>query len=115
VHAAVEALAAASVLVESGDAERVVVVAVDDVGSATRALVGESRRAGSVALLVSARAGAGARARVGPITLRRGDPAESPCAPGHLSLLPLVSDALPGEVACASPPDMLARVLIAPL
>ena len=75
-HAALEALASAAVLVESGDAERIVVVAVDDVGPATRALerLGEpSLQAGAVAVWLAP--GRRARERESePFELRRGEP-----------------------------------------
>jgi len=114
-HAALEAIAAASVLVEAGDCDRMVVVAADDVGPATRALAGDALRSGAVAVLVSSSGGAGARARIGDITLRRGEPASAPAAPGHLALLPLLGAAVPGELACASPPDAFARVVLGPV
>ncbi|MGH7269713.1 MAG: beta-ketoacyl synthase N-terminal-like domain-containing protein, partial [Polyangiaceae bacterium] len=107
-HAAVEALAAGTVLIEAGDADRIVVVAVDDAGAATRALSGGAVRSGAVAVLLAADAG-GARARVGGITLRRGEPAPS-CPAGHLALLPLVAGALPRVLVGTSPPDMLAKI-----
>jgi 3-oxoacyl-[acyl-carrier-protein] synthase-1/3-oxoacyl-[acyl-carrier-protein] synthase II len=70
-HAAIEAMGAAAVLVESGDCERMVVVAVDDVGPATRALAGDALPSGAVAILVSASAGAGPRGRPRhPVTWR---------------------------------------------
>ena len=70
-HAGLEALAAATVLVEAGDAERIVVVAVDEIGPAATALGAGALRSGAVAVLLAAGA-AGARARVGAIELRRG-------------------------------------------
>jgi 3-oxoacyl-[acyl-carrier-protein] synthase II len=114
-HAALEAIAAAAVLVEAGDCERMVVVAADDVGPATRALGGDALRSGAVAVLVSGSGGAGARARIGEISLRRGEPAPASAAPGHLALLPLLGATLPRELACASPPDALARVVLQPI
>jgi hypothetical protein len=39
-----------------------------------------------------------------------GDGARTPFLPGHLALLPLVAAAGPCELACASPPDAIARV-----
>ncbi len=111
-HAGIEALAAAAVLIEGGDADRIVVVAVDDVGPATRALTGDALRAGAVAVLLAAHAGQGARARVGAIHLRRGAPASSTGVPGHRALLPLVAITLPHELVCASPPDAFARVAL---
>jgi 3-oxoacyl-[acyl-carrier-protein] synthase II len=113
-HAAIEALAAASMLVEARDCERMVVVAVDDVGPATRALGGGSLRSGAVAVLVSC-SDVGARARVGGISLRRGEPASSSTAPGHLALIPLLGATLPSELSCASPPDAFGRVVLLPL
>jgi 3-oxoacyl-[acyl-carrier-protein] synthase II len=108
-HAGVEALAAGAVLVEAADADRVVVVAVDEGGPTTRALFGDSFRSGAVALLLSSDP-RHARARVGEVTLRRGAPASGPLAPGHLALLPLVAAALPSVIESASPPDAFARV-----
>ncbi len=52
-HAALEALAVGAVLVEGGDADRIVVVAVDDIGSTATALGGAALRSGAVAVLVS--------------------------------------------------------------
>jgi 3-oxoacyl-[acyl-carrier-protein] synthase II len=110
-HAGIEALAAASVLIEGRDADRMVVVSVDDVGAATRALAGDSLAVGAVAVLLDAR-GDGARARIGSIQLRRGDRASGPVAAGHRALLPLVDRRLPHELACVSPPDGIARVVL---
>jgi 3-oxoacyl-[acyl-carrier-protein] synthase-1/3-oxoacyl-[acyl-carrier-protein] synthase II len=111
-HAALEALAAAALLVEGGDAERVVVVAADDAGPAAHALAGGALRSGAVAVLLTARP-EGALARVGAMHLRRGDAdgaARAPVRAGHLALLPLVAAAGPCELTCASPPDAVARV-----
>jgi 3-oxoacyl-[acyl-carrier-protein] synthase-1/3-oxoacyl-[acyl-carrier-protein] synthase II len=116
-HAAVEALAVGAVLVEAGDADRVVVVAVDEVGRAARALGGGALVEGAVAVLLDARA-AGARARVGAVSVARGLERGGPVArvaPGHVALLPLVAPALPDEVFSASPPDVVARVALQPL
>jgi 3-oxoacyl-(acyl-carrier-protein) synthase len=110
-HAAVEALAVGALLVEAGEAERIVVVAVDHAGPVTRALCGELLQSGAVAVLLSAEA-KGARARVGAVTLRRGPPASGPFAPGHLALLPLVLGEVPGALASATPPDAFARVVL---
>jgi 3-oxoacyl-[acyl-carrier-protein] synthase-1/3-oxoacyl-[acyl-carrier-protein] synthase II len=97
VHGGVEALAVASLLVRAGAAERVVVVAVDEVGDAVRRLAsmppfGFEPEAGAVALLVS-RAPAGAAARVVSATVCF-DPAAGSAPgpfgpPGHLALGPL--------------------------
>jgi 3-oxoacyl-[acyl-carrier-protein] synthase-1/3-oxoacyl-[acyl-carrier-protein] synthase II len=115
-HAALEALAAASVLVEGGDADRIAVVAVDDVGPATLALGGGlSLRAGAVAVLVSARPDGGARARIGAIELRRGDPATATHPAGHLALHPLLERIVPSELVGSSRPDGMARVVLHPV
>jgi 3-oxoacyl-[acyl-carrier-protein] synthase-1/3-oxoacyl-[acyl-carrier-protein] synthase II len=115
-HAALEAVAAASVLVEGGDAERIAVVAVDDVGPATLALGrGLSLRAGAIAVLVSARADGGARARIGAIELRHGDPAPATHLAGHLALRPLLERTVPSELVGSSPPDGMARVVLHPV
>jgi 3-oxoacyl-[acyl-carrier-protein] synthase-1/3-oxoacyl-[acyl-carrier-protein] synthase II len=114
-HAALEAVATAAVLVEAGDAERVVVVAVDDVGPATRSLAVDGLRSGAVAVLLST-SGAGARARVGAISLRRGVRVVAEGPRGHLGILPLVAPGVPPtELVCASPPDVLARVSFVPV
>ena len=114
-HAALEALASAAVLIEAGDVERVVVVSVDDVGPMTAVLRGDRLQAGAAAVLVSARQGSSARARIGAITLRRGEPAEGAPADGHLALLPLLAARLPRALVAASPPDVLARVDLDPV
>ena len=114
-HAGLEALAAAAVLIEGRDADRMVVVSVDDVGAATRVLAGDSLAAGAVAVLLDARGGEGARARVGTIQLRRGERASGPVARGHRALLPLADRRLPHELACVTPPDAIARVALDPI
>jgi 3-oxoacyl-[acyl-carrier-protein] synthase-1/3-oxoacyl-[acyl-carrier-protein] synthase II len=113
-HAALEALAAAALLVEGGDADRVVVVGVDEAGTATHALCGDALQSGAVAVLLSAEP-AGALARVGRLQLRRGEPAGARLDAGHRALLPLVTSAAPWDLACASPPDAVARVTLEPL
>jgi 3-oxoacyl-[acyl-carrier-protein] synthase-1/3-oxoacyl-[acyl-carrier-protein] synthase II len=110
-HAGLEALAAATLLVEAGDAERVVVVAVDEGGPTTRALVGEAVVPGAVALLLSASSG-DARARVGELHVRRGVPVPAAVGVGHQALLPLVDAAFAGDLVASSPPDGLAVVRI---
>jgi 3-oxoacyl-[acyl-carrier-protein] synthase-1/3-oxoacyl-[acyl-carrier-protein] synthase II len=114
-HAAIEAIGAAAVLVEGGDCDRMVVVAVDDVGPATRALAGDALSSGAVAVLVSASGGDGARGRVGEIVLRRGQLTSASMLPGHLALLPLLGAAVPREISCASPPDAFASVRLYPV
>jgi hypothetical protein len=120
-HAALEAIAAACVLIEGGDCERVVVVAVDEVGAVARALLppGVELCSGAVSLLLTARAeapnGRRARARVGSITLRRGLPERSAgaaVAAGHRALLPLTGPLDVTELTAVSPPDAFARVVL---
>ncbi|HEX8796405.1 MAG TPA: beta-ketoacyl synthase N-terminal-like domain-containing protein [Polyangiaceae bacterium] len=113
-HAGVEALAAASVLVGAGDAERVVVVAVDEVGPTARAFAGDTLAQGAVALLVTASA-EGAVARVGALELARGVPIPGGAPAGHQALLPLASRPVPRELVSASPPDAFARVALEPV
>ncbi len=110
-HAGLEALAAATLLVEAGDAERVVVVAVDEGGPTTRALAGEAVVPGAVALLLSA-SSRDARARVGELHVRRGVPVRAAVGVGHQALLPLVDAAFAGDLVASSPPDGLAVVRI---
>jgi 3-oxoacyl-[acyl-carrier-protein] synthase-1/3-oxoacyl-[acyl-carrier-protein] synthase II len=115
-HAALEALASATVLVEAGDADQIIVVAVDDVGPATRALgPSASLLAGAIAVLVSARPDGGARARIGAIELRRGPAATGTHPAGHLALQPLLERRVPSELVCSSPPDGFARVALHPV
>ncbi len=116
-HAGLEALAAAAVLVGAGDAERMVVVAADEVGPTARALAGPSGGPfdhGAVALVVSSSA-KGAIARLGRVDLARGSlaPAGVPC--GHRALMPLASKPVPGELLSGSPPDASARVVLEPV
>jgi len=120
-HAALEALAVAAVLIEAGHAERMVVVGVDDVGPVTRALFPQAGLAsGAVAVLLSAReedtvTGRRARARVGDITLRRGRPVTGDTVGGHRVLVPLAAVPPVSELACSSPPDVFAHVVLEPL
>jgi 3-oxoacyl-[acyl-carrier-protein] synthase-1/3-oxoacyl-[acyl-carrier-protein] synthase II len=110
-HAGLEALAAAAVLVGAGDADRMVVVAADEVGPTARAFAGDALAHGAVALVVSSEP-AGAIARVGRIELARGVTAPSGAPVGHQALLPLVSKPVPQELVSASPPDASARVAL---
>jgi hypothetical protein len=115
-HAGLEALAAASVLIEAGDADAMVVVAVDEGGALLRALSHPvvDLRAGAVAVLLTARGttqdGRRARARVGAITLRRGSPPLGTAPAGHRALLPLSAPGFIPEVVGFSPPDAFARI-----
>ena len=117
-HAAIEALAVAAVLIEAGHAERMVVVGVDDVGPVAQALLPDAGlTSGAVAVLLSAReedaySGRHAQARIGEITLRRGPPGAGGYAAGHRALLPLATSPLVRELACSSPPDVFARVVL---
>jgi len=113
-HAALEALIAASLLVGAGDAERMVVVAVDEGGSVVHALGGRAVVSGAVALLLSS-SPEGARARVGPWSVRRGQGSSGAGAPGHLALLPALDPCVPKDLVCASPPDALAAVRLDPV
>ena len=123
-HAAVEALAIAAQLVQSGDAERMVVVAVDDVGPVVTSLLAAPPfldvkiASGAVALLVS-RASKGAAARVGRITLELGAPVRrAPCT-GHRALFPLVRGGadrpLPPSLESACPSGGFASVALLPV
>jgi 3-oxoacyl-(acyl-carrier-protein) synthase len=115
-HAGLEALAAAAVLIEAGDADAMVVVAVDEGGAVLRALAPPSvdLRPGAVAVLLTARGttqgGRRARARIGAITLRRGSPPLGTAPAGHRALLPLSAAAFVPEVVAFSPPDAFARI-----
>jgi 3-oxoacyl-[acyl-carrier-protein] synthase-1/3-oxoacyl-[acyl-carrier-protein] synthase II len=112
-HAGIEALAAAALLVEAGDAERVVVVAADHVGALGRAMAPAPVVPGAVATLVSS-AAAGARARVGAMRLRRGAPVPGSGPAGHEALLPLVAGS-PRELVSVSAPDAEARIELEPV
>jgi 3-oxoacyl-[acyl-carrier-protein] synthase-1/3-oxoacyl-[acyl-carrier-protein] synthase II len=114
-HAALEALACAALLVEAGDSDRMIAVAVDDVGPVTRALGGRELRSGAVAVLLTADAGVGSRGRVDAIALRRGVEAVGPLAAGHAVLLPLTaSDRVCNLEGCGAP-DVWARVTLHPI
>jgi 3-oxoacyl-[acyl-carrier-protein] synthase II len=115
-HAALEAFAAAAVLIEAGDAERMVVVAVDEVGPVAGALAppGVGLRSGAVAVLLTAlettESGRRARARVGAVTLKRGQPVSVTLPAGHRALLPLAVGGAVADISGASPPDVFARI-----
>ena len=106
-HGGVEALGIAVELVRAGDADRMVVVAVDESGPASSALAsGASLPAppsGAVALLVSTERTS--YARVDGVTLALADlPPAAWGPPGHLALAALARGGPPpGEVASASP------------
>jgi 3-oxoacyl-[acyl-carrier-protein] synthase-1/3-oxoacyl-[acyl-carrier-protein] synthase II len=134
-YAAIEALASAALLVEAGDAPRMVVVAVDDAGPVTQAIAGPALVSGAVAFLLTpsrissaSSQAASARARVGTATIRRCGPRPpiGPAAPeradveiGHRALVALARGAREGgtplAVSCAVPPDALARIELEPV
>jgi hypothetical protein len=94
-------------------------VAVDDVGPLSSALLlalgGASVHSGAVAVLVSARADGGARARIGEIELRRGGPTPGSHPAGHFALWPMLEPRLPRELVASSAPDGFARIVIHPV
>jgi 3-oxoacyl-[acyl-carrier-protein] synthase-1/3-oxoacyl-[acyl-carrier-protein] synthase II len=104
-HGALEALVVATDLVRAGDAERVVVLAVDEVGDVVRRMAdsaGLRAESGAVALLVSASAPSGPALRVGATRLTLdAAPAELHVF-GHRALLPLL-DTLPCVLQGGSP------------
>jgi 3-oxoacyl-[acyl-carrier-protein] synthase-1/3-oxoacyl-[acyl-carrier-protein] synthase II len=126
-HAGVEALVAASELVSAGDSDRMVVVAVDDIGEVARAwgdAVGAPLVPGAVALLVTADKVSGSFARVAAADTslgpgRGGDDVGRDAVPvGHLALAPL--DAVTPPACVESSSRLLgtvarARVELAPI
>ncbi len=132
-HAGLEALAAAAWLVEGGDADRVVVVAVDEAGPAAAGLgfVGDGGLGtGAVAALVSAHP-EGAIGRIGAIHLARGGGGGGAGGGragasgtafghyghyGHKALRPLVRGGGPATtLESGSPPDAFARIVLDPV
>ena len=111
-HGAVEALVVASLLVESGDAERVVVVAVDELGDAAHRLsreLGVTLVQGAVATLVTREPSS--FARIVRTELRRGPSVHRDEQPvGHRALMPLTLASPPARVEATSPPDARAIV-----
>jgi 3-oxoacyl-[acyl-carrier-protein] synthase II len=107
-HAGVEALAAACTLVRAGDAERMLVVAVDDIGDVARAFsdaVGGGLVAGGVALLITRDREPASASRVTGVhtSLRPAAADLSPAEPrGHLALAPLDAGAPPARVSASS-------------
>lgn len=95
-YGGVAALAVARDLVAAGDADRVVVLAVDELGPAARALLGPSAGgmvSGAVAALVTADP-AGAVGRLADATLSLGAPLVATTSPeraGHVALMALAS------------------------
>jgi 3-oxoacyl-[acyl-carrier-protein] synthase II len=124
-HGGVEALVVASDLVASGDAEAMVVVAVDEIGDVARALLRGAGwdaayplRSGAVALLVTADR-ARAFARIAKTTLAieaaaaSGRTASTASAPGHLALRALAGAVAPAEIVATSPGGCTAVVELA--
>ncbi len=109
-HAGVEALGVAAALVEAGDAERIVVVAVDEAGEHTRAIAA-GVVSGAVAALVTRSGGIARIARTSLVHAapRRGGALEV----GHRALLPLTAARAPAFVEASCPPDAYARVDLA--
>jgi 3-oxoacyl-[acyl-carrier-protein] synthase II len=109
-HAGVEALVAAADLVSAGDADRMLVVAVDDLGGeaakAWAGAVGADLTAGAVALLVTADRMAASAARIVSATTYLGPrprmDAVAAGLSGHLALAPLDAEKLPPRVESAS-------------
>ena len=124
-HAGVEALVAASELVSAGDADRMVVVAVDDIGEVARAwgdAIGAPLVPGAVALLVTADRMSASVARVVSASTSLGPLASNPPAGtspvGHLALAPLDAVTAPAHIEAWS--SLLgtvarARVELAPI
>jgi 3-oxoacyl-[acyl-carrier-protein] synthase II len=121
-HAALEALAAATLLVEAGDAGQVVVVAVDAPGPVAAAMgfEGSFTRAGAVATLVRADA-EGALARVGAFEMPLGRPglaSRGEGGPGCAALLPLLaplSGPGPWRLESGSPSEASAQIALEPV
>jgi 3-oxoacyl-[acyl-carrier-protein] synthase-1/3-oxoacyl-[acyl-carrier-protein] synthase II len=88
-----EALVIACDLVRAGDADRIVVLAVDDVGpGAARLRLDVDLETGAVATLVTSTPAA---ARIGAVDLGLTQAQERPQACGHQALVPLAQDRLP--------------------
>jgi 3-oxoacyl-[acyl-carrier-protein] synthase-1/3-oxoacyl-[acyl-carrier-protein] synthase II len=120
-HGSVEALAIASDLVASGDADAMVVVAVDEIGDTARALLHGAGweadyplRSGAVALLVTSDR-THAVARIAATTLAidatsSPSAARTPSGAGHLALRALADAEPPAEVVATSPGGFTAAV-----
>jgi 3-oxoacyl-[acyl-carrier-protein] synthase II len=103
-HAGLEALVVGSTLVRSGDAERVVVVAVDEIGPVATRLAMDLRveaTTGVVAAVLSADP-SGAIAKLGACGLGVGAGTAAPIRTGHTALLPLLRDPLPRVLEASS-------------
>ena len=107
-HGGAEALAVAATLVRAGDAEKMVVVAVDEIGDVARALISASGhdaklfRSGAVALLLS-------RSNLGFAKVDRWETTANSSngsrveSPGHTALASLNHAELPHEIRSSSP------------
>jgi 3-oxoacyl-[acyl-carrier-protein] synthase-1/3-oxoacyl-[acyl-carrier-protein] synthase II len=115
-HGALEALCLAVDLVQAGDADRVVVIGVDEIGPAARAWLraagladGRDRLAeGAVALVVSSEPAwarvVSAETRLAAAGASQPGDAQAPaCAWGHRALLPLAASAVPDRLSSACP------------
>jgi 3-oxoacyl-[acyl-carrier-protein] synthase II len=106
-HAGVEAIAAAAELIAAGDADRMLVVAVDDIGEVAGTwakAVGASLVPGAVGLLLSADRMATSAARILSVaTSLAPSSSESAAGPGgHLALAPLATETVPSRVEASS-------------
>lgn len=106
-HGGLEALAVAASLVRAGDAERMVVVAVDEIGDAARALAsgagyGEELCSGAVALLLS-RSPLGYATVESSITRSNVNLSSGVTLPGHIALVPLTHADPPEKLGSSSP------------
>jgi 3-oxoacyl-[acyl-carrier-protein] synthase-1/3-oxoacyl-[acyl-carrier-protein] synthase II len=117
-HGGAEALAVAAALVRAGDAEKMVVVAVDEIGDAARTLITSSGhdaslfRSGAVAVLLS-------RSSLGFAKIDRLELTANSAnalvleSPGHRALFSLCAAEIPAEIRSSSP-DGSARISFLP-
>jgi 3-oxoacyl-[acyl-carrier-protein] synthase-1/3-oxoacyl-[acyl-carrier-protein] synthase II len=107
-HGGVEALAIAAALVRAGDAEKIVVVAVDEIGEAARALFSASGHdanvlaSGAVATLVSHSSSGFAKVDFTELVANSSNQTKLE-APGHRALIALCAAELPREIRSSSP------------
>ena len=115
-HGGLEALTVGYALVRSGDAERMVIVAVDEIEDAARALAraagyGSDLVSGAVAVLVSRDSQGYAKIESATSSLNANLSGEV-ALPGHLALTPLLQGNFP-EILTSSSPWGAARVKLA--
>ncbi|MEO7113258.1 MAG: beta-ketoacyl synthase N-terminal-like domain-containing protein, partial [Polyangiaceae bacterium] len=117
-HGGAEALAIGAALVRAGDAEKMVVVAVDEIGDVARTLLAASGhdptlfRSGAVAVLLS-RSNLG-HAKIDRAELIANSSNESQIdSPGHRALILLCAAEIPGEIHSSSPHGS-ARISLSP-